>query len=143
MNVTEDQISAMLARLKKRQEDRRAEADQADRRAEADIDEVIALAGKHRPFPEAPVKEEPMAVAVEPERMICHEVLTMARRWKLIEDVTRIALIAVWAVCAIMAFSSWRAGGSPGAWLAAAEICLIPYLAKVPSDVKSPPVVRY
>lgn len=131
MSVTKEQIVAMLARLKKRQE---------DRRAEADIDEVIALVGKHRPFPEAPVKEEPMAVAVEPERMICHEVLTMARRWKLIEDVTRIALIAGWAVCAIMAFSSWRTGGSPGAWLAAAEICLIPYLAKVPSDVKSPPV---
>ena len=133
MNVTEDQISAMLARLKKRQE---------DRRADADIDEVIALVGKHRPFPEAPAKEKPMAVAVEPERMICHEVLTMARRMKMIEDVFRIVIIAVWAVCAIMAFSSWRAGGSPGAWLAAAEICLIPYLAKVPSDVKSPPVAR-
>ena len=133
MNVTEDQISAMLARLKKRQE---------DRRAEADIDEVIALVGKHRPFPEAPVKEKPMAVAVEPERMICHEVLTMARRMKTIEDVCRIVIIAVWAVCAIMAFSSWRAGGSPGAWLAAAEICLIPYLVKVPSDVKSPSASR-
>lgn len=133
MNVTEDQISAMLARLKKRQE---------DRRAEADIDEVIALVGKRRPFPEAPVKEKPMAVAVEPERMICHEVLTMARRWKLVEDVSRIAIIAVWAVCAVMAFTSWRAGGSPGAWLAAAEICLIPYLVKVPSDVKSPSVSR-
>ena len=133
MNVTEDQISAMLARLKKRQE---------DRRADADIDEVIALVGKHRPFPEAPVKEKPMAVAVEPERMICHEVLTMARRMKMIEDVCRIVIIAVWAVCAIMAFSSWRTGGSPGAWLAAAEICLIPYLAKVPSDVKSPSASR-
>lgn len=133
MNITKEQISAMLARLKKRQE---------DRRAEADIDEVIALVGKHRPFPEAPAKEEPRVVAMEPERMICHEVLVMARRWKLIEDVSRIVLIAVWAVCAIMAFSSWRAGGSPGAWLAAAEICLIPYLAKVPSDVKSPPVAR-
>lgn len=133
MSVTEEQISAMLARLKKRQE---------DRRAEADIDEVIALVGKHRPFPEAPVKEEPMAVAVEPERMICHEVLTMARRWKLIEDVTRIVIIAGWAVCSCLALVSWRTGGSPGAWLAAAEICLIPYLAKVPSDVKSPPVAR-
>lgn len=132
MNVTEDQISAMLARLKKRQE---------DRRAEADIDEVIALVGKHRPFPEAPDREE-WEIAPEPERMICHEVLTMARRWKLVEDVSRIAIIAVWAVCAIMAFSSWRAGGSPGAWLAAAEICLIPYLAKVPSDVKSPSASR-
>ena len=133
MDVTEEKISAMLARLKKRQE---------DRRAEADIDEVIALVGKHRPFPEAPVKEKPMAVAVEPERMICHEVLTMARRMKTIEDVCRIVIIAVWAVCAIMAFSSWRAGGSPGAWLAAAEICLIPYLVKVPSDVKSPSASR-
>ena len=132
MNVTEDQISAMLARLKKRQE---------DRRAEADIDEVIALVGKHRPFPEAPDREE-REIAPEPERMICHEVLTMARRMKTIEDVCRIVIIAVWAVCAIMAFSSWCAGGSPGAWLAAAEICLIPYLAKVPSDVKSPPVAR-
>ena len=137
MNVTKEQIVAMLARLKKRQEDRRAEADQEDRRAEADIDEVIALAGKHRHFPEAPVKEEPIAVAVEPERMICHDVLTVARRWKLVEDVSRIAIIAVWAVCAIMAFSSWRTGGSPGAWLAAAEICLIPYLAKVPGEVKN------
>ena len=133
MDVTEEKISAMLARLKKRQE---------DRRAEADIDEVIALVGKHRPFPEAPVKEKPMAVAVEPERMICHEVLTMARRMKTIEDVCRIVIIAVWAVCAIMAFSSWRTGGSPGAWLAAAEICLIPYLVKVPSDVKSPSASR-
>lgn len=132
MNVTEDQISAMLARLKKRQE---------DRRAEADIDEVIALVGKHRPFPEAPDREE-LEIAPEPERMICHEVLTMARRMKTIEDVCRIVIIAVWAVCAIMAFSSWRAGGSPGAWLAAAEICLIPYLAKVPSDVKSPSASR-
>ena len=133
MNVTEDQISAMLARLQKRQE---------DRRAEADIDEVISLVGKRRPFPEAPDREEPVAVEAEPERMICHEVLTMARRMKLIEDVSRIAIIAGWAVCAIMAFSSWRAGGSPGAWLAAAEICLIPYLAKVPSDVKSPSASR-
>ena len=132
MNVTEDQISAMLARLKKRQE---------DRRAEADIDEVIALVGKHRPFPEAPAREE-REIAPEPERMICHEVLTLARRMKLIEDVSKIAIIAVWAVCAIMAFSSWRTGGSPGAWLAAAEICLIPYLVKVPSDVKSPSVSR-
>ena len=128
MNVTKEQIVAMLARLKKRRE---------DRRAEADINEVIALVGKHRHFPEAPVKEEPIAVAVEPERMICHEVLTVARRWKLVEDVSRIAIIAVWAVCAIMAFSSWRTGGSPGAWLAAAEICLIPYLAKVPWEVKN------
>lgn len=128
MNVTKEQIVAMLARLKKRQE---------DRRAEADIDEVIALVGKHRPFPEAPVKEEPRVVAMEPERMICHEVLTMARRMKMIEDVCRIVIIAVWAVCAIMAFSSWRTGGSPGAWLAAAEICLIPYLAKVPGEVKN------
>lgn len=127
MNVTEEQIAAMLARLKKRQE---------DRRAEADIDEVIALVGKHRPFPEAPAREE-REIAPEPERMICHEVLTLARRMKLIEDVSKIAIIAVWAVCAIMAFSSWRTGGSPGAWLAAAEICLIPYLAKVPGEVKN------
>ena len=127
MNVTEEQIAAMLARLKKRQE---------DRRAEADIDEVIALVGKHRPFPEAPAGEE-REIAPEPERMICHEVLTLARRMKLIEDVSKIAIIAVWAVCAIMAFSSWRTGGSPGAWLAAAEICLIPYLAKVPGEVKN------
>ena len=133
MDVTEEQISAMLARLKKRQE---------DRRAEADIDEVIALVGKHLPFPEAPAREGPVTVEAEPERMICHEVLTMARRWKLVEDVSRITIIAVWAVCAILAFSSWRTGGSPGAWLAAAEICLIPYLAKVPSDVKSPSVSR-
>lgn len=127
MNVTEEQIAAMLARLKKRQE---------DRRAEADIDEVIALVGKRRPFPEAPAREE-REIAPEPERMICHEVLTLARRMKLIEDVSKIAIIAVWAVCAIMAFSSWRTGGSPGAWLAAAEICLIPYLAKVPGEVKN------
>ena len=127
MNVTEEQIAAMLARLKKRQE---------DRRAEADIDEVIALVGKHRPFPEAPAREE-REIAPEPERMICHEVLTLARRMKLIEDVSKIAIIAVWAVCAIMSFSSWRTGGSPGAWLAAAEICLIPYLAKVPGEVKN------
>lgn len=127
MNVTEEQIAAMLARLKKRQE---------ERRAEADIDEVIALVGKHRPFPEAPAREE-REIAPEPERMICHEVLTLSRRMKLIEDVSKIAIIAVWAVCAIMAFSSWRTGGSPGAWLAAAEICLIPYLAKVPGEVKN------
>lgn len=126
MNVTEEEVSAMLARLKKRQE---------DRRADADIDAVIALVGKHSPPPEAPAREE-RRIAPGPERMICHEVLTMARRMKLIEDVCKIAVIAAWAVCAIMAFISWRTGGSPGAWLAAAEICLIPYLAKAPNDVR-------
>ena len=127
MNVMEEQISAMLARLRKRQE---------DRRAEADIDEVIALVGKHRSNPAAPAREE-QETAPEPERMICHEVLTMARRMKLIEDVSRIAVIAAWAVFSCVSLITWRTGGSPGAWLAAAEICLLPYLAKVPNDVKS------
>lgn len=133
MNVTEEQISAMRARLKSRQE---------ARRAEADIDQVISMVSKRR-FPQK-VPEPEAKAAAEPEaKMVSHEILTMARRMKLVEDVFWVGILAAWAVFSCLAFVSWRAGaGSPGAWLAAAEICLLPYLMKVPNDVRQPSVSR-
>lgn len=118
MNITEEEISAMKARLKSRQE---------DRRLEADIDEVIALVGKHRAAGDAEKPEQ---------KVTSHEILAMARRMKLIEDVSGVVIIAAWAICSGVAVISWRTGtGSPGIWLAAAEICLLPYLARIPNDV--------
>lgn len=129
MQVSNEEIAAMKARLKNRQE---------ERRAEADIDEVIALVGKRRFFPEAPAPAPEAKSAADPEqKMICHEVLEMARKMKTIEDVFRIAVLVAWAAFSCMAFVSWRTGfGSPGAWLAMAEICLMLSLEKVPGEVK-------
>lgn len=128
MQVSNEEIAAMKARLANRQE---------VRRAEADISEVIAIVNKHRFFPEAPAPVLETKAAADPEqKMICHEVIVMARRMKLIEDVSGIAVIAAWAVFTCMALIGWITGtGSPGIWLAVAEICLIPYLAKVPREV--------
>lgn len=128
MHVSNEEIAAMRERLKSRQE---------ARRVEADIDQVISMVSKHRVSREVPEPE--VKTAAEPEaKIVSHEILTMDRRMKPVEDVALAALLAALYVFSFLAFFAWRSIiGPPGVWLAAAEICLLPYLAEVSNDFRS------